>query len=268
MTADGSILASELLGLAKRIAVEVGDHLVASLTGPGPMVTAKSTATDLVTDLDRWAEARITERIREARPDDTIIGEEGASVAGTSGISWCIDPIDGTVNFVHGLAGFCVSIAAGDERGPLLGVVHSPLHRELFSAVRGGGARLDGEPIRCSTPPSLARSVIGTGFGYAPDRRRRQAEVLTRVIGEIADIRRIGAAALDLCLVACGRLDGYWEIGLNPWDHAAGALIAAEAGAIVRIDEVPGRPSYVVAAAPTIWDDFDRLLGEAGAAAV
>lgn len=265
MSVDRSDLASELLALAETIAREVGDHLVQSLAGPGPTITAKSTATDLVTDLDRWAEAHITDRIQRVRPADTIIGEEGASVAGTSGITWCIDPIDGTVNFVHGLAGFCVSIAASDEDGPLLGVVHSPLHRNLFSAIRGRGARLDDEPIRCSTPPSLARSVIGTGFGYAPERRRRQAEVLTRVIGEIADIRRIGAAALDLCLVACGRLDGYWEIGLNPWDHAAGALIAHEAGAIVRIEDAAGRPSYVVAASPTIWDDFDRLLTGAGA---
>src|SRR5699024_2816022 len=154
-------------------------------------------------------------------------------------------------NFVHGLPGFCVSIAARDEAGPLIGVVYSPLHRDLFGASRGGGAQLNRVPIRCSRPESLDRAIIGTGFAYGPERRRRQAAVLADVIGEIADIRRVGAAALDLCSVACGRLDGFWEVGLNPWDHAAGALIATEAGAMVRIIDTPPRPSYTVAASPT-----------------
>lgn len=256
---------SDLTALAETIAREVGDHLVRTLDGPAPIVDAKSTATDLVTDLDRWAEAHITDRIARARPDDSIEGEEGASVAGSSDITWCVDPIDGTVNFVHGLPGFCVSIAARDETGPLMGVVHSPLHDDIFVAARDRGAQRNGVPIRCSDPPDLARSVIGTGFGYQADRRLRQAEVLTRVVGDIADIRRIGSAALDLCSVACGRLDGYWEVGLNPWDHAAGALIAREAGAIVEIDEQPGRSAWVMAASPAIWSELTALLSRAGA---
>lgn len=254
-----------LLRLAETVAREVGDHLVRALEGPGLQIASKTTATDLVTDLDRWAEAHITDRILGARGDDSLLGEEGASVEGSSGITWCIDPVDGTVNLVHGLPGFCVSIAASDHEGPLLGVVYSPLHDDLFDAVRSGGARRNGVPIRCSSPASLERSVIGTGFGYDADLRRRQVAVLAEVIGEIADIRRIGAAALDLCSVACGRLDGYWEIGLSPWDHAAGALIATEAGARVRIVEDPGHLSYTVAASPAIWDRFDQLLDRAGA---
>ena len=257
-----------LVRLAEAVAREVGDHLVRSLDGAGPQVTSKSTATDLVTDLDRWAEAHIVDRLLAARPDDGAEGEEGAAVTGTSEVTWCVDPIDGTVNFVHGLPGFCVSIAARVDGASVAGVVYSPLHGDLFDAVAGGGARRNGRPIACATPAGLDRAVIGTGFGYDAGRRRRQAEVLAAVIGEIADIRRAGAAALDLCSVACGRLDGYWEVGLNPWDHAAGALIAAEAGARVRIRERPGKPSYAVAAAPAIWDDLDRLLDRAGAASV
>ncbi|MGN6692556.1 MAG: inositol monophosphatase family protein [Aquihabitans sp.] len=263
-----SIDPAELLALAEPLAVEVAGHLRTSLAGDGPAISTKSTPTDLVTELDTWSEAHITERIRAARPDDAIVGEEGANVAGTSGVTWCIDPIDGTVNFVHGITGFCVSIAAQADGQTVAGVVASPLHGEVFTATLGGGAFLDGSPIRCAQPASLGRAVIATGFGYDPQRRTRQAEVVARVIGQIADIRRFGAAAVDLCWVACGRVDGYWEVGLNAWDHAAGALIAREAGAVVTGLTADSGPSehFTLAAPPEVWTDLAEVLAAAGAA--
>jgi myo-inositol-1(or 4)-monophosphatase len=258
-----------LVDLARPLAQEVADHLVAGLDRVGPLVTAKSTPTDLVTEYDTWAERHITERLLAARPDDGVEGEEGAAVVGTSGITWCVDPIDGTVNFVHGLPGFCVSIAARVDGRSVAGVVVSPLHHDTFEATLGGGATRNARAIRCATPESAARSVLGTGFGYDPARRQRQAQVLARVIGQIADIRRGGAAALDLCSVACGRLDGYWEVGLNAWDHAAGALIAAEAGA--RCEGLHGAaPSeqFILAAPPATFEALATLLDAAGAADV
>jgi fructose-1,6-bisphosphatase/inositol monophosphatase family enzyme len=276
-----------LADLAVEIAEDVGRHLIAGLNRPGPAISTKSTHTDLVTELDTWAEAHITEHLLAARPDDAVVGEEGVAVTGISGVTWCLDPIDGTVNFVHGIPGFCISIAAqvagGDgEARSVVGVVHSPLHRETFVATLGGGATAHGgsgaahggksaahvgdaagrRPIRCAEPETLSRAVIGTGFGYDPERRRRQAQVLVEVIPQIADIRRGGAAALDLCWVACGRLDGYWEVGLNPWDHAAGALIAREAGAVVEGPDRTAEPSsaFTLAASPAIVDDFRRIL--------
>ncbi len=264
-----------LLALAEPIAREVASALLASLDGDGPSISAKSTPTDLVTELDIWAEATIAERIHAARPDDSIEGEEGAAVTGGSGVSWSVDPIDGTINFIHHLPGFNVSIAAlvGDQ--PIAGVVVSPLTREVFTATLGGGAHLDGTeglgptPLRCATPPSLARSLVATGFAYDPGRRTRQAEVLARTIGHLADIRRFGAAATDLCLVAAGRVDAYWEVGLNRWDHAAGGLIASEAGARVgSLDGGAPSSASMLAAAPEIWDELGALLLTNGAADV
>lgn len=258
-----------LLALAEPIAREVADHLETSLSGAGPAISTKSTPTDLVTELDTWAERHITERLLAARPDDGIQGEEGADVTGTSDIVWSVDPIDGTVNFVHGIPGFCVSIAARQGDRTVAGVVASPLHREVFTATLGGGAHLDGTPIHCARPASLATAVVATGFGYDPERRRRQAEAVAATIAHIADIRRFGAAAVDLCWVACGRVDGYWEVGLNPWDHAAGALIAREAGARVSgIDGAEPSEALLVAAPPSIWDDLADVLRTAGAADV
>ncbi|MBX3313646.1 MAG: inositol monophosphatase [Actinobacteria bacterium] len=262
--------AGDLLALARPVALEVAARLAAALDDPdGPEISTKSGETDLVTDLDRWAEQHIADRLLGARPDDGVVGEEGASIEGTSGVRWCVDPIDGTVNFVHGIPGFCVSIAAEVDGRTVAGVVASPLHRDVFTATLGGGAHRNDRPIRCADPPGLSRAVIGTGFGYDPLRRRRQAAVVERVIGDIADIRRAGAAALDLCSVACGRLDGYWEVGLNAWDHAAGALIASESGARVEGRD-GGSPSeeLVLAAPPAIFDDLRTLLLDAGAAEV
>lgn len=271
MTAVSALPADpgQLLALARPIAEDVAARLVLALEGDGPAIATKSSPTDLVTELDTWAEAHITERLLQARPHDGLLGEEGADLAGTSGIIWSIDPIDGTVNFVHGLPGFCVSIAAQVEGWSIAAVVASPLHRDVFTATLGEGASRNDRPIRCTTPASVSRAVIGTGFGYDPDRRGRQAQVLTTVLPRIADIRRGGAAALDLCSVACGRLDGYWEVGLNPWDHAAGGLIATEAGArCAALDGGPASDRFILAASPLIWDDLATLLTEADAASV
>lgn len=277
-TAGGGVdaaLARELLAVARPIGEEVAAELVRALDGDrrATTVSSKSTGTDLVTEMDRWAERHLGERLLAARPHDTIVGEEGIDVAGTSGVTWCLDPIDGTVNFVHGMPGFCVSIAAqvpGDHGlGTVAAVVVSPLHGDVFTATLGGGAFRNDRAVRCAGPPSLARSVIGTGFGYDPARRRRQAEVVAHVIGEVADIRRSGAAALDLCWVGCGRLDGYWEVGLNPWDHAAASLVATEGGARCEgLDGAPPSSAFVVAAPPAVFGALHDLLAAVGAASV
>jgi myo-inositol-1(or 4)-monophosphatase len=266
----------ELLAVARPVAEEVAAELVRALDGDlrATTVSSKSTGTDLVTEMDRWAERRITEAILAARPYDSIQGEEGADVEGTSGVTWCVDPIDGTVNFVHSMPGFCVSIAA-QTLGPegrlqtVAAVVVSPMHQDVFTATRDGGAFRNDARIRVSDPPSLARAVIGTGFGYDPTRRRRQAAVVGRVIDQVADIRRSGAAALDLCWVGCGRLDGYWEVGLNPWDHAAASLVATEAGA--RCEGMRGAPpssDFVIAAPAAVFDELHAVLAECDAMTV
>jgi myo-inositol-1(or 4)-monophosphatase len=264
-----------LLALARPLAEEVAAELERALEGDrrATTVDSKSTGTDLVTEMDRWAERHITERILAARPHDGVLGEEGADVVGTSGVTWCVDPIDGTVNYVHAMPGFCVSIAAqvAGERGPetVAAVVASPLHRDVFTATRGGGAFRNDRPIRCGAPPSLGRAVVGTGFGYDPDRRARQAAVVAQVIPRIADVRRGGSAALDLCWVACGRLDAYWEVGLNPWDHAAASLVATEAGA--RCEGLHGAPpssAFVLAAPPDVFAELHDVLAAADAASV
>jgi len=261
MTADLPADPLELLAVARPIAEEVAARLEQSIDREGPVVTSKSTSTDLVTELDTWAEAHITERVLAARPDDGVIGEEGVDHMGTTGVTWSIDPIDGTVNFVHGIPGFCVSIAATVEGRSIAGVVASPLHREVFTASTGGGAFRNDQAIHCATPASVAHSVVATGFGYDPERRRRQADVVARVIPHIADIRRFGAAAVDLCWVACGRVDAYWEVGLNPWDLAAGSLIATEAGARCQgIDEDHPSERGTVCAPPNTFDEFRDLL--------
>jgi myo-inositol-1(or 4)-monophosphatase len=252
--------------LARPLAEAAGDRLEESLARTRPSILTKSSATDLVTEMDQAIEQLLVGSILAVRPDDAIEGEESSSRPGTSGVRWHIDPIDGTVNYVHGIPGFSVSMAAESAGEIVAGVVVSPLYREVFTATRGGGAFRNDSPIHCSTATSLALAVVGTGFSYQAARRRQQAEVLTRVLPEIADIRRVGSAALDLCWVACGRYDGYYELGLNTWDYSAGALIAAESGAVLG-DLRGGPPSteFVVAATPPLFDPLRDLLVAAGA---
>jgi myo-inositol-1(or 4)-monophosphatase len=216
-------------------------------------VDTKSTLTDMVTEYDRASEALIVETLGHERPDDGVLGEEGTSFTGTSGISWVIDPIDGTTNFLYDLAGWSVSVAAADADGTVAGAVYLPVGDEMFTAVRGRGAFLDGRPLRASDRSELSTALVGVGFSYLVERRTRQAQLVAALLPRIRDIRQFGSAAGHLCLVAAGRLDAFYEEGLNPWDTAAGALIAAEAGAIVTdVDGGPVNPRRVCAAAPGI----------------
>jgi myo-inositol-1(or 4)-monophosphatase len=256
-----------LLALARPLAEDAGAQLLASLAGDRVSILTKSSATDLVTEMDQAIEAMLVGSILDARPDDGIEGEEGASRPGTSGVRWHIDPIDGTVNYVHGIPGFSVSVAAELGGQPIAGVVVSPLHGEVFTATHDGGAFCNDTPIRCSSGCELAMALIGTGFSYRSDRRTHQAEVLTHVLPRVADIRRVGSAAIDLCWVACGRYDGYFEPGLSTWDYAAGALIAAEAGAVVRdLEGGPPSTDFVIAAPAPLFAPLRDLLVAAGAA--
>jgi myo-inositol-1(or 4)-monophosphatase len=216
------------VGAAKQINTALGE-----LGTSGLVVTAKSTATDLVTASDRASERWLVEQILAERPEDGVLGEEGANRTGTSGVRWVIDPIDGTVNFVLGLPQYAVSVAAEVHGEVLAGAVCNVASGELFRAVRGGGAYLGAQRLTGPRTVPLDRAVVGTGFGYDASRRERQSRVVAAVLPVVADIRRMGAASLDLCAVAAGRLDGYFEAGLNRWDYAAGTLIAAEAGCVV-----------------------------------
>jgi myo-inositol-1(or 4)-monophosphatase len=236
---------------------------------------AKTSGTDLVTAVDRETEALILRSILGRRPNDGFVGEEGTVRDSTSGVRWIIDPIDGTTNFVLGHPGYSVSIAAEVDGTVLAGAVADPEHGDLYDAILDGGARRNGSPMSVRSTERLDRAVLATGFSYLPYRRRNQAQVLTTVLPEIADIRRMGSAALDLCSVGAGRVDGYYELGLNEWDLAAGALIAAEAGATVRrrtitepdpnhLDGPPLLVPLIVASAPRIADAIDELLRRAG----
>jgi len=257
-----------LLELAVAVAQEAGALIESASRLDPEEVTTKSSATDLVTATDRAAESLIAERLLAARPDDGFLGEEGEPVAGGSGVVWVVDPIDGTTNFAYGYPAFCTSIAAEVDGAPVLGVVHDPVRGLTYAATKGGGAMLNRKPInvRPAGPP-LAQALVGTGFSYVPERRAAQGTVLAAVLSSVRDIRRAGSAALDLCTVACGRLDAYYERGLQHWDHAAGALIASEAGAWVGTLE--GGPleveRTVVAARPDLAEPLLALLRAAGA---
>jgi len=226
--------------------------------GPASGLGEKSSRTDMVSDADRDAEALIRDLLAAERPDDGLLGEEGSLVEGSSGRRWVVDPLDGTTNYLYRFPAWVVSVALEDETGGLVGVVHDPLHGETFAATRGEGASCNGRAIAVSGAERLDSALIGTGFGYAAERRAAQAEVAARVLPLVRDIRRAGAAALDLCMVACGRLDGYYERGLNAWDWAAGSLIASEAGATVI--PLSGEPFGLTVASPAIADELAALV--------
>lgn len=255
----------ELLAVAERLAAEA-TALLRDGAGHVRGVDTKTSPTDMVTASDRASERLIVAGLRHARPDDAVLGEEGTSVAGTSGVRWVVDPLDGTTNFLYGLPAFAVSIAAEVDGVTEIGVVADVARGETFTAVRGGGAFLDGTPLRCNDAVDLATALVGTGFGYDADRRARQGQVVARVLPLVRDIRRVGAAALDLCWVAAGRLDAYYERGLQPWDLAAGALVAAEAGAVVG-DLGGGTPSgeFTLATAPALFGPLCDVLTDLGA---
>ncbi len=251
----------ELLELAVSLAHAAGDMALSGRkNGLGDVVT-KSTATDMVTEFDQASEVLIAEGIREARPADGIIGEEGAHHESLSGITWQIDPIDGTTNFFFDLPMWAVSIAAVDHVGSLIGVVYIPALGETFTAIRGTGALLNGRPIAVRKNPLLSDALVCTGFSYSAQKRVLQAQRIPLIIEQVRDIRRVGAAAIDLCFVACGRYDAYFEENLLSWDLAAGHLIATEAGAIVT--DFSGNtvhPAEVLASQPQIHRELSSLI--------
>lgn len=258
---------AELLGLARAVATEAAD-LVARRRRRGVEVTAtKSSPIDVVTEADRASEELIRQRLLAVRPDDGFVGEEGDSRETDSGVTWVVDPIDGTVNFLYGVPQYAVSIAArvGDHPDDTVaGVVVDVAKGECFTATRGGGAHLDGHPVRVRDVVPMEQRLVATGFHYTRPVRMRQAAAASRLLAEVRDIRRLGSAALDLCWVAAGRVDAYVEEGLNDWDLAAGALIATEAGGRVEVRPgVGGKPCVLAAPAPG-FDEFATLVEEVG----
>jgi myo-inositol-1(or 4)-monophosphatase len=255
-----------LVALAADVAGRAVRLLLDGVRRDRVVVETKSTATDMVSEMDRASERLIVSALLDARPDDGIVAEEGSARAGSSGLRWVIDPLDGTTNYLYDHPGWSVSIAAEDATGIVAAVVADAVHGEAFTATRGGGARRNGEPIACSGCTDLTRALVATGFGYGADRRAAQAAVLTGLLPRVRDIRRMGAASVDMCYVACGRLDGYYERGLNWWDLAAGSLIASEAGAVVSaLDGGPLRGDSALAAAPGIATSLRDLLGSLSA---
>jgi myo-inositol-1(or 4)-monophosphatase len=275
--------AAALLRIAVDAASEAG-RLLASWRGDlrPEVIDTKSSPTDVVTEMDRRSEALITGRIRGVRPGDTVLGEEGGQTAGTavpdrngaghgdgsaapSRVRWVVDPLDGTVNYLYGLPDWAVSIAAEVDGTVVAGVVEVPRFGETFTAVAGQGAWLHrggaATALRCTSGVTLGQALVGTGFGYASGRRQVQGEVIAVLLPHVRDIRRGGSAAVDLCSVAAGRMDAFFERGLNHWDYAAGGLIAREAGAMVG--GLAGRAestSMAVAAGPELYQQLDNFL--------
>jgi myo-inositol-1(or 4)-monophosphatase len=254
--------ARALIDLAREAARSAGALLAERFEGPARGVTTKSSPTDLVSDADRDAEKLLVTMVESERPRDGILGEEGGGRTSATGLRWILDPLDGTVNFLFGIPAWCVSVAVEDTRGMLVGVVHDPTREETFSAVRGGGAHLNGDAIEVSPRSDLATALIGTGFAYDVRGRSAQASLIPHVLPRVRDIRRAGSAALDLCSVACGRLDGFYEASMEVWDKAAGTLLVMEAGG--RVSELaPPLESLtpgVVAAGPGLHDALRDLV--------
>lgn len=274
---------AELRSVAERLATEAADFVrrrreevfsgEPQRESTGEAVRAKSTPTDPVTIVDTETERLLRDRLAELRPGEHVLGEEGGGSSDDEAgrPTWVVDPIDGTVNFVYGLPAYAVSVAVQVDGRSIAGAVANIVDGAVYSAARGRGAHVRRGsvtvPLRASVVDDLSMSLVGTGFGYDPQLRRRQASVLAMLLPQIRDIRRLGSAALDLCLVGAGQLDAYFEDNLNAWDWAAGALIAAEAGAFVRVPSMGGRATgrgLVVAAGSKISDAFTDALAAAG----
>jgi myo-inositol-1(or 4)-monophosphatase len=253
--------AQDLLDLAVSVAHEAGAMLRAGRSGMSTEVATKSSPSDVVTELDKASEELIVGRLLDARPDDGVLGEEGASRDGTSGVRWIIDPVDGTVNFLYRLPSWAVSIGCEVDGAVVAGVVHDVPLDVTWTATHGGGAFRDGASIACSPVTALAGTLLATGFSYRSEVRARQAPIVADLLPQVRDIRRLGSGALDLCHVAAGLVDAYFEQGLNPWDLAAGGLIAAEAGC--RVEGFGGAPAgraLVLAAPPALFPLLHDVL--------
>ncbi len=255
---------AELLELARTVALEAAD-LVRTRRRAGVEVAAtKTSATDVVTEIDHASEELIYARLLDARPGDGFVGEEGGAAASESGVTWVVDPIDGTVNFLYGIPQYSVSIAATVAGETVAGVVVDVERGECFTATRGGGAFCDGRPLRVRGPVPLEQRLVITGFSYVVDVRRRQAGAVAALLPRVRDVRRLGSAALDLCYVGAGRADAYVEEGLNPWDMAAGGLVATEAGARLETRAGVGGGVCVICTPVAGFDDFAQLVGAVG----
>jgi myo-inositol-1(or 4)-monophosphatase len=234
------------LELAERAARAAGDVLLSYYGRPPEGVSSKSSATDLVSDADREAERTIRELLAAERPRDGLVAEEGSHAEADSGRRWVVDPLDGTINFLYGFPAWAVSVALEDADGLSVGVVHSPIHGETFRAVRGEGAFLGDSRLEVRAARPLEQALVSTGFSYEPARRAEQADVIRTILPRARDIRRAGAAALDLAWLAAGRVDAFFERGLNHWDWAAGRLLVEEAGgSVVCLDD--GWPGMIAA---------------------
>jgi myo-inositol-1(or 4)-monophosphatase len=251
-----------LLALAEDVAREAGAQLLEAFAGPAGEVQSKSTPTDLVSAADQAAEGLIRARLAAARPEDGFLGEEGGDAAGSSGLRWIVDPLDGTINFLFGVPQWGVSVAVEDAGGVLAGVVYDPPRGELWSAERDGPALLDGAPVRGSGRTELATALIATGFGYDADVRRAQAAAIAELLPDVRDVRRFGAAALDLVWTAAGRYDAYYERGVQRWDVAAGALVCERAGLTVeRLPAAPPQGEGILVAPAGLVGELRRYVG-------
>ena len=261
--APDSALLEELVNLA-RAAAQAAGALLRDERPRDLQVTAKSSPTDVVTQMDRAAEEHLIATILGARPDDGILGEEGGERHGTSAVRWVVDPLDGTTNFLYGIPLWAVSVGVELSGVVVAGVVCAPEMGSTYLARLGGGAweesRRGTRTLHTSGVTELSMSLLSTGFGYDSDQRRRQAQSLVSVAPRVRDVRRLGSAAIDLCWVAAGLTDAYVESRLHPWDVAAGALIAHEAGAVVHGAQDPQKAPYVMASAPGIAEELQSLL--------
>jgi myo-inositol-1(or 4)-monophosphatase len=250
-----------LLDLAEATARETGAQLREAFVRTDLVVSSKSTPTDPVSEADEAAETLIRERLTAARPDDGILGEEEGHAAGTSGVRWVVDPLDGTVNFLFGIPQWAVSIACEDADGTLAGVVYDPMRDEAWRAERGGPARCGDAVLRGSEKTNLGQALFATGFGYEAEIRAIQGAAIARILPYVRDIRRLGSAALDLAWTAAGRYDVFYERGLKAWDLAAGALLCRQAGLeVVLLEEVPPLPSGVLVAPAALVEPVLALL--------
>jgi myo-inositol-1(or 4)-monophosphatase len=264
-------LAAEAAGFVLRRRAEVfGDGV--ERDDSASAVRTKSTPTDPVTVVDTETERLLRDRLAELRPGEPVLGEEGGgAVRAEAGQPlWVLDPIDGTVNFVYGIDAYAVSVGVQIDGVSVAGAVANVPTGEVFSAAVGCGAHVSragvSTPLRCTSVENLSMALVGTGFGYAKEQRVRQVQVLAGLLPDVRDVRRLGSCALDLCMVAAGRLDAYYEDGVHVWDWAAGALIAAEAGAWLVLPPIDGGGSdLIVAAAPGIAAELDAALRSLGA---
>ena len=273
MTADRDPFAAappdlrELLALASDLALQAGRVHTEGLQD-ALRIETKSSPTDLVSQVDKEAERLIVERLRAERPGDALLAEEGSLLSGESGVRWVVDPLDGTTNYIYGYPAYSVSIAVEIGGEAQVGVVLDSSSGRLYRAVAGSGAMCDDRPIRARVPEGLATALVATGFSYASAQREREGAVVAALLGRIRDIRRSGSAALDLCRLAAGEVDAYWELDLSAWDFAAGVLIAREAGAEVLLAPAAnGTGRAVVGTHPSLMPAFTALLREAGALA-